>query len=63
MADYPNTSTIFDKAGVTGGTTRAGLSTQIVVYVNGEPVGAIPVSYTHLRAHETPEHRGWRGVG
>ena len=22
----------------------------------------IPVSYTHLRAHETPEHRGWRGV-
>ena len=21
------------------------------------------VSYTHLRAHETPEHRGWRGVG
>ena len=41
MADYPNTSTIFDKAGVTGGTTRAGLSTQIVVYVNGEPVGAI----------------------
>ena len=22
-----------------------------------------PVSYTHLRAHETPEPRGWRGVG
>ena len=21
-----------------------------------------PVSYTHLRAHETPEHRGCRGV-
>mgnify|MGYP003328607478 CR=1 FL=1 len=21
------------------------------------------VSYTHLRAHETPEHRGWRGGG
>ena len=21
------------------------------------------VSYTDLRAHETPEHRGWRGVG
>ena len=20
------------------------------------------VSYTHLRAHETPEHRVWRGV-
>ena len=20
------------------------------------------VSYTHLRAHETPEHRGWRRV-
>ena len=23
----------------------------------------ISVSYTHLRAHETPEHRGWRGGG
>ena len=22
-----------------------------------------PVSYTHLRALETPEHRVWRGVG
>ena len=22
-----------------------------------------PVSYTHLRAHETPEQGGWRGVG
>ena len=22
--------------------------------------GLEPVSYTHLRAHETPEHRGWR---
>ena len=22
-----------------------------------------PVSYTHLRAHETREDRGWRGVG
>ena len=22
-----------------------------------------PVSYTHLRAHETPEHRVWRRVG
>ena len=21
------------------------------------------VSYTHLRAHETPEHRGWAGGG
>ena len=26
-------------------------------------MGAIAVSYTHLRAHETPEHRGLRGVG
>ena len=28
-----------------------------------EQAGILPVSYTHLRAHETPEHRGWRGVG
>jgi hypothetical protein len=39
--DYPSTHTIFDKAGATGGTTRTGLSTQIIVYVNGNPVGAI----------------------
>ena len=25
--------------------------------------GIIAVSYTHLRAHETPEHRGLRRVG
>ena len=24
---------------------------------------AIAVSHTHLRAHETPEHRGWRHGG
>ena len=23
----------------------------------------VSVSYTHLRAHETPEHLGWRGRG
>ena len=39
MADYPNTGTIFDNEN--GSKTRTGLSTQIVVYVNGEPVGAI----------------------
>ena len=26
-------------------------------------IGRISVSYTHLRAHETPEHRGCRLVG
>jgi len=42
MADYPNTSTIFDNKNLsTGGTTRTGLSTQIIVYVKGQPVGAI----------------------
>ncbi len=40
MADYPSTGTIFDNPG-SGGSTRTGLSTQVVVYVNGEPVGAI----------------------
>ncbi|MAE87508.1 MAG: hypothetical protein CMB80_32545 [Flammeovirgaceae bacterium] len=40
MADYPNTASIFDaESGV--GSTRTGLSTQIVIYVNNEPVGAI----------------------
>jgi hypothetical protein len=41
MADYPNTATLFDSAAITGAKTRTGLSTQIIVYVNGEPVGAI----------------------
>ena len=40
MADYPNTGTIFDNPD-NGSKTRAALSTQIVVYVEGEPVGAI----------------------
>jgi hypothetical protein len=40
MADYPATGTIFDNPG-SGGSTRTGLSTQVIVYVNGEPVGAI----------------------
>lgn len=41
MADYPNTGTIFDSQNVQGAKTRTGLSTQIIVYVNGNPVGAI----------------------
>ena len=31
--------------------------------VSGGCVESAAVSYTHLRAHETPEHRGWPGVG
>jgi hypothetical protein len=40
MAEYPNTGTIFDNTD-NGSKTRTGRSTQIVVYVEGEPVGAI----------------------
>lgn len=40
MAEYPNTGTIFDNPD-NGSKTRTGLSTQIIVYVEGEPVGAI----------------------
>ena len=40
MADYPNTRTIFDNPD-NGSKTRTGLSTQIVIYVEGEPVGAV----------------------
>ena len=33
------------------------------IKINGKDiVNILSVSYTHLRAHETPEHRGW-GVG
>jgi hypothetical protein len=40
---YPTTGTVFDNAGATAGTgtTRTGLSTQIIIYCNNEPVGAI----------------------
>ena len=27
------------------------------------PIDSRAVSYTHLRAHETPEHRGWPSGG
>jgi len=36
MAEYPRTNSILDS-----GRSRTGLSTQIIVYANGEPVGAI----------------------
>ncbi len=38
---YPNTGTIFDSATVEGAKTRTALSTQVVITVNGEPVGAV----------------------
>ena len=41
MASYPNTGTLFDNPAVEGAKTRTGLSTQIVITVNGEPVGAV----------------------
>jgi len=41
MASYPYTGTLFDSEAVTGAKTRTALSTQIVVYVNNQPVGAI----------------------
>lgn len=41
MASYPYTGTLFDSEAVTGAKTRTGLSTQIIVYVNNQPVGAI----------------------
>tara|TARA_B100000579_G_C22827052_1_gene853770 strand:+ start:310 stop:945 length:636 start_codon:yes stop_codon:yes gene_type:complete len=41
MSKSPNTKTIFDDSSLGHGQTRTGLSTQIVVMVNGKPVGAI----------------------
>jgi hypothetical protein len=38
---YPSTGTLFDSATVEGAKTRTGLSTQVVITVNGEPVGAV----------------------
>ena len=38
---YPNTGTLFDNPAVEGAKTRTSLSTQVVITVNGEPVGAV----------------------
>ena len=41
-------------------------SADVIPLISGERYEYLPyrpVSYTHLRAHETPEHRGWRGGG
>ena len=39
------------------------LNKKIAVLVSGGWDSAVPVSYTHLRAHETREDRGLRGGG
>ena len=39
--EYPSTGSILDSIDVPGAKTRASLSTQILIYVNDEPVGAI----------------------
>lgn len=41
MSTSPNTSTIFDGEGLPNSQTRTGLSTQIAILVDGQPVGAI----------------------
>ena len=40
MAEYPSTGSILDNEDL-GSKTRTGLSTQILIYVNEEPVGAV----------------------
>ena len=63
MPDYPNTGTILDSAAITGAKTRTGLSTQIIVYVNGEPVGAIQsFQETQARTNKRISEVGTDGV-
>ena len=62
-AGYPNTSTIFDNARGNRGSTRTGLSTQVVVYVNGEPVGAIQTfQETQSRSNKAIAEVGTDGI-
>ena len=62
-AQYPNTHSILDSATVTGAKTRTGLSTQIVVYVGTEPVGAIQsFQETQARANKRISEVGTDGV-
>ena len=62
MADYPSTGTILDNPN-TGSKTRTGLSTQIIVYVNGEPVGAIQsFQETQARSNKRISEVGTDGI-
>jgi hypothetical protein len=62
MADYPSTGTILDNPN-TEGSTRTALSTQIIVYVNTEPVGAIQsFQETQARANKRISEVGTDGV-
>ena len=63
MADYPNTNSLFDSVNVAGAKTRTGLSTQIVIYVNNEPVGAIQsFAETQSRSNKPITEVGTDGV-
>jgi hypothetical protein len=62
MAEYPSTGTILDNPN-TGSKTRTGLSTQIIVYVNGEPVGAIQsFQETQARSNKRISEVGTDGI-
>jgi hypothetical protein len=62
MASYPSTKSILDNPD-NGSKTRTGLSTQIIVYVNGEPVGAIQsFQETQQRANKRISEVGTDGV-
>ena len=39
---------------------RAGADPEMVYITSPRETTTVAVSYTHLRAHETPEHRGCR---
>lgn len=64
MSDYPATKTIFDKPGdPIQGSTRSSLSTQIIVYVNDQPVGAIQsFQETQQRTNKKLQEVGTDGI-
>jgi len=63
-AQYPNTHSVLDGVGdFAGSKTRTGLSTQIVVYVGTEPVGAIQsFQETQARTNKRISEVGTDGV-
>jgi hypothetical protein len=59
---YPNTGSILHNA-TTGAQTRSGLSTQIVIYVNDEPVGAVQsFQETQARTNKAIAEVGTDGI-
>src|SRR5678815_4872432 len=56
IPDYESTFPTITEGEVVHGTVVRVDKDEVLVDIGYKSEGVIPVSYTHLRAHETPEH-------